>query len=197
MYLQVVHHATGRADDKVRVAAQRLELVLHRVPAYQQGHAQVRKVAETSGELDRLHRQLPRRGEDQRAGPHPRRVRAQLFEHGDQEGGRLARPCAGHAHDVLPRQRLGEGLALHGCGEFVAHAVHSRVHFLAQAQRLERALGDLAALLFPLSAVLLFALAVILKVVVVAAAIPSIVVVVDRMELKLWVRLLFVWDAIE
>lgn len=91
------------------------------------------------GELERLRGEVAGGGEDEGADAGAGVASAEALEHGDQEGGGLPGPCAGHGGDVEAGDDERHGLALDGRGHAVALVAHPAVDVLAEPQRLEPA----------------------------------------------------------
>ena len=103
------------------------------------------ELAKLVGELERLHREVARGGEDKRADAGARVAAAEAVQHGPQERGGLPGAGAGHGGDVGAREDERHGLALDRRGHAVPLVAHPAVHLLAEPHRLEPArLGLLA-----------------------------------------------------
>lgn len=103
------------------------------------------ELAELLGELERLHREVAGRGQDERADTSARVAAAEPIQHGQQEGGGLPGARAGHGGDVDAGEDERHGLALDRRGHAVPLVAHPAVDLLAEPHRLEPAgLGFLA-----------------------------------------------------
>ena len=91
--LQVIDEAAGRGDDDVRAAAQRLDLSAHADAAEDGGDAKARGPGVARQRVMHLHRQFPRRDEDERARRAPAGAGARSREALESSAGRTRRSC--------------------------------------------------------------------------------------------------------
>ena len=109
--LEVVHDATGRADDDVHAAAQRGELDAVALAAVDRQHAHALHVGGVLLEgLGDLQRELAGRGQHERLRRLLRQV--ELRQDRQREGGRLAGAGLGEADDVAALEQRRDGLRL-------------------------------------------------------------------------------------
>jgi hypothetical protein len=114
-----VLEAAGRRDHDVDAARDLLYLARARYAPEDENGREPRAVGKLAQHFVDLHRELAGRREDQRPRRHRIGAALELGEPGKNrqpEGGRLARPGLGDAHDVAPLELRANGLLLDGGG---------------------------------------------------------------------------------